>query len=81
VKHLASPEFWARLEKLPANVQQLARGNYELLKSNLYHPSLHFKRTTGSGRFESVGRIEHWESMRKAASCASGSVHTRNTIG
>ena len=39
MKHLASPEFWACLEKLPANVQQLARENYELLKSNPYHPS------------------------------------------
>jgi hypothetical protein len=28
VKHFASPEFWARLEKLPENVQQLARENY-----------------------------------------------------
>jgi hypothetical protein len=74
VKHFASPEFWARLEKLPANAQQLARENYELLKSTS-------RGSTGSGRFASVGRIEHWESMRKAASCGSGSVHTRNTIG
>jgi hypothetical protein len=41
VKHFASPEFWACPEKLPANVQHLARENYELLKSNPYHPSLH----------------------------------------
>jgi hypothetical protein len=39
------------LEKLPANVQQLARENYDLLKVNPYHPSLHFKRV---GRFWSV---------------------------
>ncbi len=51
MKHFASPEFWACLEKLPANVQQLARENYELLKSNPYHPSLHFKRVD---RFWSV---------------------------
>jgi hypothetical protein len=44
VKHFASPEFWACLEKLPANVQELARENYDLLKTNPYHPSLHFKR-------------------------------------
>jgi hypothetical protein len=81
VKHFASPEFWARLEKLPADVQQLARENYELLKSNPYHPSLHSRESTGSGRFESVGRIEHWESMPRATSCGSGSVRTRNTIG
>ena len=51
MKHFASPEFWACLEGLPANVQQLARENYELLKANPYHPSLHFKRV---GRFWSV---------------------------
>jgi hypothetical protein len=32
------------LEKLPATVQELARGNYELLETNPYPPSLHFKR-------------------------------------
>ena len=29
---------------LPQEVQGLARANYELLKSNPYHPSLHFKK-------------------------------------
>jgi len=51
VKHFASPEFWTLLEKLPGKVQELARQNYELLKTNPYHPSLHFKRI---GRFWSV---------------------------
>ena len=51
MKHFASPEFWAYLEKLPANIQELARENYDLLKANPYHPSLHFKRI---GRFWSV---------------------------
>ena len=51
MKHFASPEFWACLEKLPANVQQLSRQNYDLLKVNPYHPSLHFKRVD---RFWSV---------------------------
>jgi hypothetical protein len=51
VKHFASPQFWACLEKLPAGVQDLARENYEVLKVNPYHPSLHFKRV---GHFWSV---------------------------
>ena len=51
MKHFASPEFWACLEKLPATVQELARENYDLLKANPYHPSLRFKRV---GRFWSV---------------------------
>ena len=44
MKPFASPEFWACFEKLPASVQNLARENYELLKTNPDHPSLHFKR-------------------------------------
>jgi hypothetical protein len=36
---------------LPVNVQELARQKYELLKTDPYHPSLHFKRI---GRFWSV---------------------------
>ena len=44
MKHFESPEFWACMEKLPTEIQELARENYELLKGNPYHPSLHFKR-------------------------------------
>ena len=51
MKHFASPEFWTLLEKLPGKVQELARQNYELLKTNPYHPFLHFKRI---GQFWSV---------------------------
>jgi hypothetical protein len=51
VKHFASPEFWTCLERLTGTVQELARENYDLLKANPYHPSLHFKRV---GRFWSV---------------------------
>jgi hypothetical protein len=51
VKHFASPEFWACMAKLPAEIQELARDNYELLRVNPYHPSLHFKKV---GRFWSV---------------------------
>ena len=51
MKHLATSRFWAGLERLPADVQELARKNYGLLQSNPYHPSLHFKRL---GQFWSV---------------------------
>jgi hypothetical protein len=36
---------------LPPEIQQLARGNFELLKSDPQHPSLHFKRV---GRYWSA---------------------------
>jgi hypothetical protein len=51
LRHRATSRFWACLDRLPADVQELARKNYGLLKSNPYQPSLHFKRL---GRFWSV---------------------------
>jgi hypothetical protein len=51
LRHLASPQFWTCLAALPDNVRQLARENYEILKANPYHPSLHLKRI---GRYWSV---------------------------
>ena len=44
MRHLASPRFWALYDALPADVQALADKNFALLKSDLRHPSLHFKR-------------------------------------
>ena len=43
MKHYASPDFWTCFEVLPDPVKELARKNYELLKENLHHPSLHLK--------------------------------------
>ena len=44
MKHYASPAFWALYNSLPAEVRALADKNYELLKTDPRHPSLHFKR-------------------------------------
>ena len=44
MKHHASPRFWALYEALPAEIRALADKNFEVLKSNPRHPSLHFKR-------------------------------------
>ena len=41
--HYASKSFWDCYFGLPKNVQQTADRNFELLKSNPHHPSLHFK--------------------------------------
>jgi hypothetical protein len=51
LSHRTSSRFWRAFEELPAEVQKLARENYDLLKSNPQHPSLHFKRV---GRFWSA---------------------------
>jgi hypothetical protein len=44
LKHHASPKFWELYNALPADVRTLAAKNYELLKSDPRHPSLHFKK-------------------------------------
>ncbi|GAB6162384.1 hypothetical protein JCM12298_15430 [Desulfothermus naphthae] len=49
--HKATTHFWKYFDALPKEVQQKAREQFELLKSNPYHPSLHFKKV---GKFWSV---------------------------
>lgn len=44
MKHTTSSNFWALYRSLPVEIQELADKNYQLLKSNPHHPSLHFKR-------------------------------------
>ena len=49
--HRATSRFWKGFENLPASMQSLARKNFELLKADPQHPSLHFKKV---GRFWSA---------------------------
>ncbi len=42
--HRTTRRFWQLFEKLPNPVQELAPSNFELLKKDPRHPSLHFKR-------------------------------------
>ena len=51
MKHHASPAFWERYDHLPQNIRELADNCYEILKTNPYHPSLHFKKI---GKYRSV---------------------------
>ena len=44
MSHQASKRFWQRFKELTPELQQLARDNYELLRIDSKHPSLHFKR-------------------------------------
>jgi hypothetical protein len=43
MRHYASPKFWSCYKALPKDVRDLADKNFELLKANPKHPSLHFK--------------------------------------
>lgn len=47
MRHLTTPSFWVSYKKLPRHVRRLADKNYELLKANPRHPSLHFKKVAG----------------------------------
>jgi hypothetical protein len=51
MRHFTSPRFWRQYSGLPANVRRLADKNFDLLKQNPQHPSLHLKQI---GRYWSV---------------------------
>jgi len=42
--HKTTERFWYCFENLPPNIQKTAEKNFELLKSDPKHPSLHFKK-------------------------------------
>ena len=60
MKHFASPRFWASYEALPRQVRKLADANYELLKRDPRHPSLHFKK---SGKYWSARVGLHYRAL------------------
>ena len=49
--HKTTDEFWEGFSNLPQIVQERAKKQFELLKENPSHPSLHFKKV---GKFWSV---------------------------
>lgn len=49
--HRTTSRFWKHLYDLPEDVQRTARKNFELLKKDPSHPSLHFKKV---GKFWSA---------------------------
>ncbi len=49
--HQATNRFWKDFDALPNHIQQLSQKNFELLKKDPLHPSLHFKKT---GKFWSI---------------------------
>lgn len=59
----ASRRFWSLYEKLPPEIQDLARKNYALWRSNPHHPSLHFKLLAGSGQRFSVRIGLHYRAI------------------
>ena len=60
MKHHTIPRFWQAYDALPPEVRRLADENYELLKANPRHPSLHLKKV---GRFWSVRVGSHHRAL------------------
>lgn len=58
--HFASPSFWLAYESLLVSVQRLADRNYEIIKKDPKHPSLHFKKI---GRYWSVRVGIHYRAL------------------
>ena len=44
MKHYASSRFWTLYNALPPDVRSVADKNYELLRKDPRHPSLHLKK-------------------------------------
>lgn len=42
--HRTTTRFWKCFEKLSLPVQKIAKQDFQLLKTNRWHPSLHFKK-------------------------------------
>lgn len=42
--HRTTDRFWKCFEKLPEPVQKVSQQNFQLLKIDPWHPSLHFKK-------------------------------------
>lgn len=58
--HHAAPSFWHAYRELPEPVRALADKQFELLKANPQHPSLHFKRIA---RFYSARIGAHYRAL------------------
>jgi len=63
--HYAAPSFWRAYHQLPEQIRALADKQFQLLKANPQHPSLHFKRV---GRFYSARVGAHYRVLAVEAS-------------
>ena len=63
MRHLTLPRFWQYYEQLPQEIRQLADKNYELLKVDSYHASLHFKKVGKRKQLWSVRVGDHYRAL------------------
>jgi len=60
LRHFADPDFWVAHERLPPKIRMLADRNFERLKNDPAHPSLHLKQ---AGRYWSVRVGLHYRAL------------------
>ena len=58
--HKTTSRFWKCFEKLPEDIKQRAKEQFELLKQNPYYPSLYFKKV---GKFWSVRISDYYRAL------------------
>jgi len=68
VIHHAAPDFWTAYRALPVEIRDLANRAFALLKTDPYHPSLHFK------------RIDNLWSVRVGSHCRALGVEVKDGI-
>jgi len=57
------PRFWKHYQQLPKEIQVLADKNFELLKVDPYHPSLHLKKMGKTKQLWSVRVGAHYRAL------------------
>jgi len=62
MRHFTTPEFWKHFERLPEEIQRLAKKDFELLKKNPRHSSLRLKK---AGKFWTVRIGIHYRAVAK----------------
>jgi hypothetical protein len=60
LNHFTDPDFWKHYQNLAPSVQRIANRNFQILKANPAHPSLHFMQV---GRFWSVRVGLHYRAL------------------
>ncbi len=58
--HHTTSKFWKRYYNLSESIQKLADKNFELLKADSLHPSLHFKEISGKDNLWSARVGDHF---------------------
>jgi len=80
MRHFTLPRFWEHYRHLPVAIQKLADKNYQLLRSDPKHPSLHFKKVGRRKQLWSVRVGAGFRALglkKKTALFGSGSGHMR----